>query len=39
MKGCTKCNRIIREWDISWDFDDEGLCQECWESHCAELWH
>lgn len=38
MKGCTKCKRIIREGECSWDFGGEVLCQECWESHCAEMW-
>ncbi len=38
MNGCTKCGGIIHEGECSWDFDDEILCQECWETHCSKLW-
>ena len=34
---CNKCRGIIREGESSWDIDG-GLCQECWEAYCSELW-
>ena len=38
MRGCTKGKRVIHEYEYSWDFGDEVLCQECGEDYCAETW-
>ena len=35
--NCSKCHRLIRECESSCDIEG-GLCQECWEEYCAEMW-
>lgn len=37
-RSCCKCARWLTDDDSFWQVGNQHLCQQCWESICANAW-